>query len=140
MTNSERFIRVYGTPAPQGSKAARGRTRSGRVILVEQSELVKPWREAVKWAWLASRQPITLGPVHIDVAFFFDRPAKPKHDWPVVKDLDKLLRSTFDALTEAGAIEDDRFVVSVEAHKLFCSREQRGGANIQITAMAKESL
>ena len=40
-------IRVYGTPAPQGSKR-----HVGRGVMVESSKKVKPWREAVKQAAL----------------------------------------------------------------------------------------
>lgn len=45
-------IIVHGTPAPQGSKRAFVNQHTGRPSLVESSEKVKPWREAVKWAAL----------------------------------------------------------------------------------------
>lgn len=116
---------VVGTPAPQGSKRHVGKGR-----MVEQSKLVRPWREAVKWAWIEARQrgqakPI-LGPVSVSILFRFERPAKPKYGFPCAKDIDKLQRATFDALTEAGAIEDDRFVVRAEALKTWA--DQSGAA------------
>jgi Holliday junction resolvase RusA-like endonuclease len=42
--------------------------------------------------------------------------------WPTTRDsgdIDKLLRSTFDALTTAGAIADDSRIVEITARKVF---------------------
>lgn len=41
---------VIGMPGPQGSKRFVGTSKAGRGILVESSDKVKPWREAVVWA------------------------------------------------------------------------------------------
>jgi hypothetical protein len=44
------IIRIYGMPAPQGSKKLVGRTGKGRGILIESSrKAAPPWREAVKY-------------------------------------------------------------------------------------------
>src|SRR6195952_3495259 len=115
-------FRVYGTPAPQGSKRHVG---NGRMI--ESSAKVKPWREAVKWAYLASDElsmctPSIEGPVGVTVVFSLTRPAStPKRVTAPAKrpDLDKLLRSTFDALGDAGVWKDDSQVVWVSASKVF---------------------
>lgn len=131
--NGVEFI-VYGTPAPQGSKKPYGNGR------VEASKLVKPWREAVKWAWIEMRnsgivEPI-MGPVIVDTMFYFQRPKKPKYEFPCVKDVDKLLRSTNDALTQCGAIEDDRFIVVGSFGKVYAGSLpyglQQPGATIKI--------
>lgn len=117
-------ITVIGTPAPQGSKRAVGRDRKGRVILIEQSKNVKPWREAVVWAArevLDGTFPVE-GPLHMRVVFTMRRPksARKAKLWPSVRpDLSKLLRSTEDALTDAGVWYDDAQVVSVEAVKVY---------------------
>jgi Holliday junction resolvase RusA-like endonuclease len=118
-------IVVYGTPAPQGSKRFVG---NGRMI--ESSPLVKPWREAVKQAALAFRGvgitdelvPVMSDPLVVSIVFTLKRPSSlPKsRQFPARKpDLDKLVRSTFDALTDAGVWNDDSQVVSIIASKAF---------------------
>jgi Holliday junction resolvase RusA-like endonuclease len=126
-------LTVYGTPAPQGSK-----NRNPHGALYESSAAVKPWREAVKTAaldalhhdgaWSALDEPVWL-----DVQFSLRRP---KHHFgtgrnagrlkesaphfPTSKpDLDKLIRSTQDALKDAGVLADDSAVAHLSASKVF---------------------
>lgn len=127
------MITVYGTPAPQGSKR-----HLGRGVMVESSAKVKPWREAVKHAALDALD--LTGPLftrgdslHVQACFYFARPRSHyrtgrnsdhlRPDAPEYvtgrPDLDKLLRSTFDALGEAGVYHDDAQVVRVEAVKFY---------------------
>ncbi|MDX3205079.1 MULTISPECIES: RusA family crossover junction endodeoxyribonuclease [Streptomyces] len=114
-------------PAPQGSKRHIGHGR-----MIEQSVRVKPWRHAaasaVREALAAARgqdgpEPAPLdGALFVQIVFTVRKPARPKRPtWPVTRDsgdLDKLLRSTFDALTDGGAIADDSRVVKVVASKV----------------------
>lgn len=128
-------IRVYGTPAPQGSKR-----HVGNGVMVESSAKVKPWREAVKAAALdlLPGQAET-GPVGVTVTFFLARPkghwlpANSRRDvpalrpdaprWPSTKpDLDKLIRSTLDAIKDAGVYADDSQVVNITASKIYAGQ------------------
>lgn len=140
---------VYGTPAPQGSK--RGFVnRSGGVSMVESSAKVKPWRQDVKHAaldFLAAGDPIT-GPVRVDITFLLARPKghyrtgknsallrDSAPEFPAVKpDVDKLLRSTLDALGEAGVWKDDAQVVGANVWKLYADPKVPG-AYVVIQAM-----
>lgn len=129
-------IVAYGLPAPQGSK-----TRLAHGAMVESSKKVKPWREDVRNAAAAliacdcpdqcgallPGYPLD-GSLVVRMVFTFTRPkshyrtgrnahllrdnapARP-HGKP---DLSKLLRSTEDALTSAGAWRDDARVVEYE--------------------------
>lgn len=112
---------VNHRPAPQGSKRHVGRGR-----LIEQSTRVKPWRATVEDAAkeaIGGQSPLD-GPLSVEIAFTVRKPASaPKHrlTWPTTRDsgdLDKLLRSTFDALTTSGAIADDSRIVEVTARKM----------------------
>jgi len=157
-------IIVLGTPAPQGSKhgyavKAKG-AYTGKVAQVESSAKVKPWRMAVKYAALEefirldSWYPMS-GAIILDVVF---RLARPKSHYGTGRnaghlklgqpwrpngcpDLDKLLRSTFDALGEAGVWDDDAQVVSVRASKVYADvgllRTDVGstGATIKVTSL-----
>lgn len=125
-------IRVYGNPAPQGSKRFMG-IRGGKGILVESSKAVKPWRQAVTFAAVASMESAGLnarhsgaaitGAVSLDLVFTMPKPkSAPKRTvtMPDKKpDIDKLCRATMDALTDSGAIEDDARVVRLHALKVF---------------------
>lgn len=126
---------VMGTPAPQGSK--KGFARNGRVMMVESSKKVGPWREAVvaqcQRDGLAGR--MMTGPVSVDLLFLLPRPkghygtgrnadvlkpGSPKY--PTGKpDTDKLARAVMDALVQAGVLKDDSQVVALDARKAYCS-------------------
>ena len=128
-------ITVYGVPAPQGSKSFKG-MRGGHAILAESSKKVKPWREAVKWAAIERMDSAKwsdggfgqgeafAGPVTVEVDFYFTHPKtgkrRPTHS--VKPDIDKLLRSTFDALKDAGVFEDDSRICSVQARKHYATQ------------------
>lgn len=139
-------ITVHGTPAPQGSK--RAIVRGGRAALIESShDRVKSWRQAVVDAALAEDCPQLAGPAEVAVTFRLKRPkghyrtgrnahllrdsapAYP-HGMP---DLDKLLRSTMDALTAAGVWGDDAQVVAVTAAKTY----GQPGADITVRALTE---
>lgn len=124
------IITVYGSPAPQGSKRFVGHAKSGRGILIESSKAVKPWREAVKLAALDALEvdkPQCNGPMagalQVMMTFTLQKPKsapRGRRTWPDKKpDLSKLVRSTEDALTDAGVWEDDARVVSCLARKVF---------------------
>lgn len=121
------LITVHGLPAPQGSKR-----HVGRGIMIESSKAVKPWREAVLYAVLEQEphsrraDPILFrGPVSLQICFYLHRPKSAKEGARPDKkpDLDKLQRSTFDALKSAGVFEDDSRVVSVHATKRYAGDE-----------------
>jgi Holliday junction resolvase RusA-like endonuclease len=111
---------VEGEPAPQGSK--NGFVKNGRVVMVESSKKVKPWREAVAWQTKAKvTEPMTT-PVEIALVFHLPRPKTVTRKWPAVKpDLDKLIRSTFDGLTTGGLYTDDALVIAVSASKQYAT-------------------
>ena len=122
--------------------------------MIESSQRVKPWREAVKAAAaeaMGGRLPAT-GPVTLTVYFHFPRPkghygtgrnaARLKPSAPRAPlgppDLSKLIRSTEDALTEASVWRDDSLVVSVVAHKFYNDRGFTG-AVITVTGWQEET-
>lgn len=135
-------ITVYGIPAAQGSKK-----HVGHGVMIESSKKVKPWRTDVAHAAIEAMGGAgrgIKGPVILDIVFTMPKPKsapKKRATWPDRKpDLDKLCRSTFDALVNAGAIEDDARVVTLNARKAF-PMEYPGalevpGARIRIEGIA----
>ena len=118
---------VIGLPAPQGSKR-----HVGRGIMIESSKAVKPWREAVKTAARAAMAeagataPAVPGAVYMLIHFYLPCPkkyAKNPNARPQTKpDLSKLIRATEDALTDAGAWEDDARVVDLIVSKWYAGK------------------
>lgn len=149
-------VEVVGLPAPQGSKR-----HVGRGIMVESSAKVKPWREAVKHAALDARSAAdpfweagAVGmafrrgqAVSVVVVFSLPRPSSHYGSgtnaqtvkasapwWPAGRpDVDKLLRSTLDALGEAGVWHDDSQVVQVVGSKVWTCGTP--GAHVEVSAL-----
>jgi crossover junction endodeoxyribonuclease RusA len=129
-------ITVHGTPKPQGSKKFVGVAKSGRGILVESCKEVRNWREAVKWAAIDcmdrskreyggfGQEEAFAGPVTVEIDFYFVHPksGKRRGTHSVKPDIDKLLRSTFDALKDAGVFEDDSRICDVTARKHYATQ------------------
>ncbi|HVJ61530.1 MAG TPA: RusA family crossover junction endodeoxyribonuclease [Tahibacter sp.] len=114
-------IVVFGSPAPQGSKAFKGTFtgKDGRIHakLAESSAKVKPWRSDVKDKAEAARAgaPPIDAAVRVRMVFTVPKPKsapKTRRTYPSRKpDVSKLCRSTEDALTDAGLLADDARIV-----------------------------
>jgi Holliday junction resolvase RusA-like endonuclease len=118
-------VAVLGDPGPQGSK-----THVGGGRMVESSAKVRPWRDTVAWTAIRERnrvrgwQPLT-GAVALGLTFTVVRPkshygtgrnaTRIRPSAPArpisTPDLDKLIRSTQDALKTARILRDDSLVV-----------------------------
>jgi Holliday junction resolvase RusA-like endonuclease len=125
---------VAGLPITQGSKRAFTNKYTGRAVLVEDAEKLKPWRWSVgvTAAQAMAKRPFIQGPVRIRLQFLFPRPKSHygtgrNHNvlkasapsWPTGKpDLDKLQRAVFDALTHV-VWADDSQVTEVFAMKRY---------------------
>lgn len=144
-------IEVIGTPRPQGSKKAFYNAKLGRALIVDDNDVkLRTWRQdvvAATRAILKAEGRTPLPPrTAIDVAIIFMMP-RPKGHWrtgrnahllrdevpprPSSKpDIDKLSRSTLDALRDAGVYVDDAQVVGLKAHKVWAT--ERIGAVIDV--------
>jgi Holliday junction resolvase RusA-like endonuclease len=128
MPVSTEAIRVFGLPAPQGSKDPWGG---------EANKRTKPWREQVAQVIGAARRdmPLLRGPVKVEVVFAFPRPKAHyrtgKHAgelrpdapyWHIApNDTDKLCRAIGDALTGV-AWADDKQVSWWDARKIYAEQ------------------
>lgn len=141
-------FRVHGIPKPQGSKR-----HVGNGIMVESAgEALRTWREDVKHAALEARATLDeamSGPVELRVTFILPRPqshyrtgrnrnllrdAAPDFPWRR-PDIDKLLRSTFDAITSAELWHDDNCAVHVAAWKTYAVNGTPPGALISLETL-----
>jgi len=144
LNNSISFS-VHGLPAPQGSKR-----HIGKGVMIESSAKVRPWRQDVKFAALENKTADwdTSQQMSLSVVFMFQRPQShylksglrstaPYYCTSALTgDLDKLLRSTNDAMTGV-LFNDDRQVVSINAIKRYCGPNDQPGAIITLTALLK---
>jgi Holliday junction resolvase RusA-like endonuclease len=151
-------INVVGTPAPQGSH--RGFVVNGRAVVTQDNKKTKPWRQAVSAA--ANEQMLKpmaeggqagaqIGPVEVTIEFYMPRPGyhygtgrnagvlKPTAPTYVEKkpDVDKLVRSTLDALTDSGVFRDDAQVARLSAVKRYA--DAATGARITIIPLNSSS-
>ena len=143
----EVVLRVYGVPAPQGSK-----TVSQWGGLRESSLKVGPWRSEVAYTAreVYKGNPIT-EPVALEITFYFMRPkghygtgrnaeklkpSAPQHCTSAANgDLDKLCRSTFDGLavrSGGSVIKDDSQVVELFCIKRYASETEPPGALVRL--------
>lgn len=145
MTTPEVTFWVDGTPGPQGSKKYVGHraTRPGHSVpvLLESSNKVRPWRDAVTRAATYNYRgiPPIDGPVRIRIDFALHRPKSlPARTIHMIKkpDLDKLIRSTLDALSGVAFADDNR-VVDIRATKHYAA-DDTTGALITITEGAPQ--
>jgi Holliday junction resolvase RusA-like endonuclease len=133
---------VRAVPAPQGSKSAFRNQYTGKIQQVESSKKVKPWRDAVRSDAVTAMRKMGVamfdGPLFARMVFTMVRPkshyrtGKNAHllrdDAPArpasAPDLSKLLRSTEDALTDAGLWRDDARVVEyLRAAKVYAGED-----------------
>lgn len=147
-------FRVTGIPGAQGSKNV---NRYGATY--ESSKKVKPWRSDVKAAAEqaiadAGDWAILTGPTWVIITFNIRRPRAhygTGRNADVVKatapryvtsrsagDLDKLERSTLDALVAAGVMADDSLVALLAASKLYV--DGAPGALIQVRSLDEEAV
>jgi Holliday junction resolvase RusA-like endonuclease len=135
-------IDVLGLPAPKGS--ARAMLIGGRARLIASSSGANAKKQT---AWVraiqaAAKCDVVPGPVWVQITFRLPRPAghygkrglrasAPLHPL-VYPDVDKLARTTLDALTGV-AFTDDSCVVSLHVEKLYAT-PGREGARIAVGA------
>ena len=128
-------FRVYGDPAPQGSKR-----HLGNGVMVEMSRKVKPWRSAVTEAAVDARDPdigLLDEALIVDMVFTAVRPrshyrtgrnahllrdnapARPMS----APDLTKLARSTEDAITKVLYRDDARITEYGRLLKVYAGED-----------------
>ena len=142
-TRNRLLIDVPGLPESQGSM--RGfKTKSGRVILTSDNNRLTSWRRDAMVAAREMNDAVGggqfLDAVAVALVFTLPRPkghfgkrgllpSAPEHPAGAAKDLDKLTRACFDALTGAGIWRDDGQVVDVHARKIY---GERPGVHIEV--------
>lgn len=109
-------LHVVGMPAPQGSKR-----HIGRGILIESSRQVSQWRQDVIAQSAAYHGARMDGPLQMTLTFYLPRPrARRRQVYSDRRpDLSKLIRSTEDALVDAGILADDARVAVLSAAKEY---------------------
>lgn len=123
-------FRVYGEPAPKGSKRHVGHGR-----MIESSKKLPAWMQAIKQEASKNRPSAPIdGPVDVSMDFYLPRPKRPRYDVPAVKpDADKLARSILDGLEAAGILKNDSRVTHLQATKHYATQATPPGADITIT-------
>jgi Holliday junction resolvase RusA-like endonuclease len=140
------LFEASGIPAPQGSKSGfviKKGALKGKVVMVESSKKVRPWRKVVALACIAAVKEAgdwerhVDGPIKVVVQFWVKAPKAPK--WKVsgrpdrTPDLDKLARSTMDGISDSKVIwGDDNQVVDLHVIEHY---GRSPGARIHVVAL-----
>ena len=129
----KQFLKFFcsGRPAPKGSYVP----ANNRFGVRHSSKYLAEWEQAViRQARLAG---LTLpaisepseGGYRLKLDFYFIAGKTNKYSYPTI-DLDKLVRSTVDALVKSTVIGDDKHVVEIVATKNFGLNQ---GAHVEIS-------
>ncbi len=139
-------FRVYGRPVSKGSWKNVGQGRA----IASNRDRMKVWEYEVAQAARAAFAEIPMwatdSPMVVEMMFFLARPKghfgrngdiKPSSPrfYTKIPDLDKIVRSTLDALTNAGVWEDDAQVMSLNATKAYTSNMRNQGVLISVTRL-----
>ena len=122
---------IHGKPAPQPRVRA---YRRGNHTGVYTPNTADAWKGQIILAASLYRGQFTTGPLRLEVEFYLPRPQAHKHDdYVTIKpDLDNLLKSTMDALSDAGVWHDDAQVAAIVSTKRYESANQAIGAIIRL--------
>lgn len=130
-------LRVYGDPAPKGSKRHIG---GGRMI--ESSKKLPAWMAELKKKarQVKLNEPIDV-PVYVEMVFWLPRPKRPRFPLPATKpDGDKLARAVFDGLEGGGLLRNDSRVVAHTVQKRYADEDNPTGAIITIQPVDMEKI
>lgn len=121
---------VHGRPQPQGS--SRAFMAGGRPIITSTNKNLGDWRRLIA-DQAQTHALIHEGGVEVALTFFLPRPKSAKKGAVPTKrpDLDKLIRSCLDALTNV-MWHDDSQVTRVIAEKFYEDEHQPAGVLIEI--------
>lgn len=115
--------------------------------MVESCKNLKPWRYLVQQAAINLNHPTITGPVSLSCIFLFPRPKshytakgtlKPSAPafHSVKPDGSKCLRSTEDALVDAGLLQDDARIAISSYTKRYTTAGEHPGALITLIPLA----
>lgn len=115
---------VFGTPGTAGSKTAV--VRGGKAVMFSSSKTVAPWRQdvvaAARAAMPADWVPLT-GPIMLNMTIWLPRPKTAPKTVDILPakglDIDKLMRGTADAMTNAGVWVDDSQITFAILSKFY---------------------
>lgn len=129
-------FRVEGDPKPKGSY--RQVVNNGKPVFIPMSKGEPVWRRQVdaaatrEWEKQYDADQI-LTAVSVDITFLMRKPKSAKRRYPtVVPDLDKLIRSTLDAMQDAGVYKNDAQVIKLDCRKLYAEPEVEPGAVVKV--------
>lgn len=134
-------IRVVGVPATAGSFVPRKRKNGSLYLLRSGSQKHREWRQAAEatirqavrlWQWEVSSDD----EYSVSLSFLLPKPKSVTRKQPNVKpDIDKLCRSTLDALTVGHAIDDDARIIQLTASKTYAAGTEQPGCYITVNKL-----
>lgn len=127
-------LRLFIPGEPRGEPRTRAaRSLSGRVMVYHDPSADR-WKQQVQLAFALKRTAMITGPVAVSMEFISKSPKGPHGYYNTKKpDADNLAKAALDALTKAGAWEDDSQVACLIVTKRFAQTRlgEQAGAFIE---------
>lgn len=139
-------IEIWGSP--KGQPRPRARIIGNRAG-VYNPKTADDWKSAVM---VAVREVMPFdqftGPVAVSMDFYLKRPKRLMRakdpDGPIAHDtkpdIDNLMKSTIDAMTEVGVWSDDKLVACADVTKWYAAKGDRTGATVIVADFDAENL
>lgn len=135
----------YATLVVAGIPKAQPRTKATR--FENRARVYTPgtadgWKSCVMFAAASISGRLVAAPFSVTIQFRLPRPKAHKRDTLVVTkpDIDNLIKSTTDALTDCGVWGDDSQVAAVAAIKIYAGGTMAPGATITLEVWEEEKI
>jgi len=124
-------LNVFGIPKAQPRTKA---TRFGNRVRVYTPGTADGWKSCVMFAASELSGRMVPAPFSVTIQFRLPRPKSHKSDTLVITkpDIDNLIKSTTDALTDCGVWVDDSQVAAISANKIYAGGTMAPGATITL--------
>ena len=135
--NTYATLIVPGVPKAQPRTKA---TRFGNRARVYTPGTADGWKSCVMFAAAPISGRLNPAPFFVTIQFRLPRPKAHKRDTLVVTkpDIDNLIKSTTDALTDCGVWGDDSQIASISANKIYAGGTMAPGATITLQTWSEE--
>lgn len=136
----------YATLCVVGIPKAQPRTKAtafGKHARVYTPATARSWKELIMFEATPYAGRLIDAPLQVTIQFRLPRPKAHKRDTLITTkpDIDNLIKSTTDALTDCGVWRDDSLIASIAANKIYAGGKMEPGATITIEIWSdKEDL
>jgi Holliday junction resolvase RusA-like endonuclease len=117
----------------QGQPKAQPRTRKGKYGNIYNPDAADGWKKTIQGYFLQKRKDTILGPVSLDVDFFFYSEKHKEGPHTIKPDIDNLMKAVMDSIKDIAIYKDDCQVCIKEVTKFWTNDKEREGMRILVS-------